>query len=122
MIGAGMGGLAVSARLAAQGHQVTVLEQAPTFGGKLATLKRDGFVFDTGPSLLTLPATYRDLFLKTAVRRANATLEENVDLQPVDPAFRYRFADGVTVDLPNASRARISEALDDTLGGGAGVG
>ena len=76
VIGAGMGGLAVSARLAAQGHQVTVLEQAQTYGGKLAAYERDGFVFDTGPSLLTLPAVYRDLFLKTAVRRHRASLED----------------------------------------------
>ena len=65
VIGAGMGGLAVAARLAAQGHEVTVCEQAATVGGKLGRYERDGFVFDTGPSLLTLPAVYRDLFLKT---------------------------------------------------------
>ncbi len=116
VVGAGMGGLAVSARLAAQGHRVTLLEQAPEVGGKLGRFERDGFAFDTGPSLLTLPAVYRDLFLKTGTR-----LEDHVELVPVDPAFRYRFADGTRLDLPNASRAGVTAALDDALGAGAGA-
>ncbi|GMA89132.1 hypothetical protein GCM10025868_43820 [Angustibacter aerolatus] len=65
VVGAGMGGLAAAARLSAQGHEVTVCEQADVVGGKLGWFERDGFGFDTGPSLLTLPAVYRDLFLKT---------------------------------------------------------
>ena len=115
VIGAGMGGLAVSARLATQGHDVVVCEQADRVGGKLATYERDGFRFDTGPSLLTLPAVVRDLFRKTG-----PALEEVLDLVPVDPAFRYRFADGVTVDLPNAAPVRAAAALDGALGPGAG--
>ena len=120
VIGAGMGGLAVAARLATLGHQVVVCEQGRQVGGKLASFSRDSFTFDTGPSLLTLPAVYRDLFLKTG-----QPLEESVDLVDVDPAFRYRFpgldGSGPTwLDVPNASRARLRSALDDTLGGGAG--
>jgi phytoene desaturase len=115
VIGAGMGGLSAAARLATFGHTVTVCEQAATIGGKVGLRARDGFTFDTGPSLLTLPAVYRDLFLKTG-----APLEQSVELVEVDPAFRYRFPDGVTVDLPNASRAGVCRALDDALGGGAG--
>jgi phytoene desaturase len=116
-----MGGLAVAARLATQGHRVEVVEQAATYGGKLGSYARDGFVFDTGPSLLTLPAVYRDLFLKTAVRRRDAALEENVDLVAVDPAFGYRFADGSSVDMPDSSRAGAAAALNDAFGNGAGT-
>jgi phytoene desaturase len=119
VVGAGMGGLAAAARLSAQGHQVLVVEQSDTWGGKLATHVRDGFVFDTGPSLLTLPAVYRDLFLKTAVRRAGASLEDCVDLQPLDPAFRYRWADGTTAALPGAGPALAADALGTALGGSA---
>jgi phytoene desaturase len=120
VVGAGMAGLAVSARLATLGHDVIVCEQAPTWGGKLGTFERDGFVFDTGPSLLTLPAVYRDLFVKTG-----QPLEETLELVPVDPVTRYRFpaVDGHDVtwlDLPNASRARLRVALDEALGAGAG--
>lgn len=111
-----MGGLAVSARLAAQGHQVTVCEQAPRAGGKMGWFERDGFAFDTGPSLLTLPAVYRDLFLKTGRR-----LEDEIDLVPVDPVCHYRFADGTELDLPNATRAGVVRALDDALGAGTGA-
>ncbi|MGH8969858.1 MAG: phytoene desaturase family protein [Actinomycetes bacterium] len=115
VVGAGIGGLAVAARLATLGHRVTVLEQAPTVGGKLGTLHRDGFTFDTGPSLLTLPAVYRDLFVKTG-----RPLEDVLDLVDVDPAFRYRFADGTRLDLPNASRAGVRRAFDQALGEGTG--
>jgi len=112
VIGAGMGGMAVAARLAVKRHDVTVLEQSPTYGGKLGTFERDGFVFDTGPSLLTIPAVYRDLFNKTG-----AGLDETVELVELEPAFRYRFPDGVTVEMPGADVGRCATALGDALGG-----
>ena len=112
VIGAGMGGMAVAARLAVKRHDVTVIEQAATYGGKLGTFERDGFVFDTGPSLLTLPAVYRDLFLKTG-----GPLEEAVDLVELDPAFAYRFPDGVSVVMPGVDSSRCATALGDALGG-----
>lgn len=114
VIGAGMGGLAVAARLAVKGHQVTVVEQAPTWGGKLGRYERDGFVFDTGPSLLTLPAVWRDTFLKTG-----RALEECVDLVSVDPVAHYRFADGTELDVPN-DRLGAATAFQDAFGGTAG--
>jgi phytoene desaturase len=115
VVGAGMGGLAVAARLARLRHDVTVLEQAPVIGGKLGTYSRDGFTFDTGPSLLTLPAVYRDLFRKTG-----RPLEDTLRLVPVDPVARYRFPDGVWVDIPNASRPGVAAAFDQAFGGCAG--
>lgn len=115
MVGAGMGGLATAARVAAAGHTVTVLEQYDSPGGKNAGLFRDGFGFDLGPSTFTLPAVYRDLFLKTG-----RSLEECVDLQEVDPAFRYHFADGTSVVMPGAGVGACANALQDALGGDAG--
>jgi phytoene desaturase len=115
VVGAGMGGLAVAARLAAQGHSVTVCEQSCTYGGKVGVFHRAGFSFDTGPAALTLPAVYRDLFIKTG-----QPLEESVKLAPVDPAARYRFADGTWLDMPNASSGRTARALDEALGPGTG--
>ena len=112
VVGAGAAGLATAARLAVKGHSVTVLEQSDRVGGKLATYRRDGFAFDTGPSLFTLPAVYRDLFLKTG-----KPLEEEVDLQPVEPAFGYHFADGAIVTMPGVDPARCAMALGDGLGG-----
>ncbi|MFZ5871360.1 MAG: phytoene desaturase family protein [Actinomycetota bacterium] len=116
VVGAGLGGLSAATRLAASGHRVTVCEQAPTVGGKLGWFTRDGFGFDTGPSLLTLPAVYRDLFATTG-----APLEDSVELVPVDPACSYRFGDGTRVDVPNLSRPGVRDAFDAALGAGAGA-
>ncbi|MGW5424884.1 phytoene desaturase family protein [Streptomyces sp. NPDC003943] len=116
VIGAGLGAMAAAARLAVAGHQVTVYEANSTYGGGVRRLERDGFGFDTGPGLLHLPAVYRDLFVKTGKQ----PLEECVTLTQVDPASRHVFADGTTVDLPNASRAGTVAALDAALGAGAG--
>ena len=116
VVGAGLGGLAAAARLAALGHRVTVCEQAPVTGGKTGWFSRDGFGFDTGPSLLTLPAVYRDLFAKTG-----GPLEDHVELLPVDPACAYRFYDGTRLEVPNLNRGAVRDALDGALGAGAGA-
>lgn len=135
VIGAGMGSLAVAARLATAGHSVTVCERSRTHGGAVGGFTRDGFSFDTGPALLHLPAVYRDLFVKTsrggrtsggtrAGRGARAggrgTLEECVELREVDPASRHLLPDGTDLVLPNASRAAAVKALDAAFGTGAG--
>ncbi|WP_346622012.1 phytoene desaturase family protein [Blastococcus montanus] len=114
VVGAGLGGLASAARLTALGHAVTVVEQAPRIGGKLGWFSRDGHAFDTGPSLVTLPQVYRDLFAATGGR-----LEDAVDLMRLDPAVGYRFADGTRLTMPGRLEA-VPSALDDALGAGAG--
>ncbi|MFG2333808.1 phytoene desaturase family protein [Streptomyces sp. NPDC048604] len=117
VIGAGLGAMAAAARLAVAGHRVTVYERTDTYGGAVGRFERDGFAFDTGPGLLHLPAVYRDLFVKTG----KEPLERCVGLTEVDPASRHLFADGTSVDLPNASRAGTVTALDAALGAGAGM-
>jgi phytoene desaturase len=114
VVGAGYGGLAAAARLAAGGHTVTVLEKAPTVGGKLGWYTREGHAFDTGPSLLTLPQVHRDLFAATG-----ASLDETVDLVRLDPAVAYRFPDGTGLDVPG-DLPRVPAALDRALGPGSG--
>ena len=115
VIGAGMGGMAVAARLSVKKHDVTIMEQSHTYGGKLGTVERDGFVFDTGPSLLTIPAVYRDLFNKTGT-----PLEKSVDLIDLDPAFGYHFSDGTALDMPGFGVGRCATAMQDVFGGSAG--
>lgn len=114
MVGAGAAGLAVAARLAAKRHRVTLLESGSRIGGKLHTLRHEGFAFDTGPSLFTLPAVYRDLFLKTG-----KPLEDEIDLRPVEPGFRYRFADGSALTLPGVGAGAVAQAMGEQLGGSA---
>jgi phytoene desaturase len=62
VVGGGIGGLAVAIRLRAAGHHVVVLERNEVPGGKLAVRRRDGFTFDIGPSLVTLPQVFDELF------------------------------------------------------------
>ena len=115
VVGAGVAGLASAVRLADLGHDVTVLEQASTVGGALGTYARDGYRFDTGEPTLTLPAVFRDLF-----RLTGRPLERELELVPVEPSRRFRFADGLEVDLANASRAGTIAGLDAALGADAG--
>jgi phytoene desaturase len=116
VIGAGMASMAAAARLATGGHRVTVYERGAAYGGGVGRVEREGFAFDTGPGVLTLPAVYRDLFVKTG----REPLEDRVELVQVDPAGRHLFADGSSVSLPNASRSGVIEALDGAFGPGSG--
>lgn len=119
VIGAGVGGLAVAARLASLGHEVSVYERSAEVGGKLGRYQRNTpagtFRFDTGPSLLTLPQVFADLFEATG-----AKLDEYLDLLPLDPIVRHHFpapaADGTPVVLdscadPATFADRIAEAF-----------
>jgi phytoene desaturase len=113
VIGAGVGGLAAAARLAAQGHRVELHERSATYGGKLGEYHRDGFTFDTGPSLLTLPQVFDELFADTGG-------PADLAIEAVDPACSYRFADGTVLDVPHHPAA-VPAALDAALGPGRGA-
>ncbi|WP_067659359.1 phytoene desaturase family protein [Nocardia harenae] len=115
VVGAGVGGLAAALRLRALGHEVTVLEQAAEVGGKLGVLELDGFRFDTGPSLLTLPHVLAETF--TA---AGTALHDVLELRRLPIAARYRFPDGTELDMPG-TLAEIPAALDAALGPGRGA-
>lgn len=116
VVGAGVGGFSAAARLAKKGHSVAIYEASNFVGGKCRTEWIDGYAFDTGPSLLTLPAVYRDLFLKTGKR-----LEHILSLQPVDPAFTYIFHDGTKLVFPNLSHNGTVAAISEIFGSEAGA-
>jgi phytoene desaturase len=111
VIGAGVGGMSAAARLAKQGHAVTIYENSDRSGGKCRTEWFGDYGFDTGPSLLTLPAVYRDLFLKTGKR-----IEHILDIAPVDPAFSYHFSDGKSVVFPNLSNPKTYLEIEKSFG------
>jgi len=104
VVGGGVGALAAAIRLAAAGHAVTVLERNPTVGGKLAGFERDGFSFETGPSLLTLPAVFEDL-----LSLAGMSLHEACELVRLDPACDHRFADGSGFRTRSTLEATLAE-------------
>jgi len=95
VVGAGIGGLAAAIRLAAAGRTVRVLEKNPHPGGKCDFLQKDGFHFDLGPSVLTLPFVMDDLFKAAGKRR-----EDYLEIEPVEPGCSYFFADGSRFDAP----------------------
>ena len=103
VVGAGVGGLAAAVRLAARGHRVTVLEKLERPGGKLNLIEDAGYRFDTGPSLVTLPWVFEDLF-----RAAGSRLEDHLELRRLEPVCRYFYADGsgfdASADLPTMMR------------------
>jgi phytoene desaturase len=94
VVGAGLGGLACAIRLAAAGREVTLLERADQPGGRAGRLEVDGYEFDTGPTVLTLPELVGDVL---------ATVGEELDswlrLTHLDPAYRAHFPDGSTLDV-----------------------
>ena len=92
VVGAGLGGLAVACRLAALGHHVTVHERRDVVGGKIGTYAWGGEVWDTGPSLLTLPGYLRETFEACGGWPADLVLER------VSPVLAYRLRDGAWTD------------------------
>jgi phytoene desaturase len=84
IVGGGVGGLMAAIRLRVAGHEVTVVERLGVMGGKLATYERDGYAFDLGPSLVTMPRVFDDVF-----RLAGTSLGAELVLQRLSPQFRY---------------------------------
>jgi phytoene desaturase len=89
VIGGGLGGVAVALRLAAAGWRVSVCESGPTFGGKMNRWSAAGFTFDTGPSLITMPWVFSDLFAAAGSRMA-----DHLELVRMEPLATYVFDDG----------------------------
>jgi phytoene desaturase len=119
VVGAGVGGLAAAARLAALRHDVTVLEASDELGGKVGRLEQrtpaGTFRFDTGASVLTMPEVFAELFAETG-----DPLDSVVQLRAVDPFVRYRFADGSVVTTTRDLDEQVAR-FDQAFGAGAGT-
>lgn len=115
VVGGGFGGTAAAARLAKQGHDVTLVERRDRLGGAVGFVERDGFRWDAGPTSTALPAVVRDLF-----RKSGRPLDRELDLVPVDPMREHRFEDGTVLAMPSGSRSAQLEAVDASLGAGLG--
>lgn len=104
VIGAGLGGLAVSCLLAAKGHDVTVFEKNEGPGGKINQVESFGFRFDTGPSLLTMPFILEELF-----SRCGAELSDYLSLKSVEPICRYFYRDGTVFSCSHKKEETLNE-------------
>jgi phytoene desaturase len=111
VIGAGIGGMCAAARLARAGHDVSIYEASDRTGGKCRTEWIGRYAFDTGPSLLTIPAVYRDFFQRTGKHMGQV-----LELEAVDPSFDYRFHDGKSVQFTNLSRKKTLESITESFG------
>jgi phytoene desaturase len=119
VIGGGLGGLAAACTLAARGYRVTLCDKNAWVGGKAAVLAEQGFRFDMGPTILTIPRV-----LKRIYAEAGRELESALDLVPLDPQWRSFFTDGATLDLVAdvpAMRANL-DAFSPGSGSGDGYG
>jgi len=94
VIGGGLGGLAAACVLAGRGYRVTLFERNKWLGGKAAVLEQDGFRFDMGPTIITLPSVLRRIFSEAGRR-----LEDYLELVRLDPQWRCFFDDGSRLDL-----------------------
>ncbi len=106
VIGSGFGGLAAAVRLGVRGYRVTVLEKLDAPGGRAYVRHRQGFTFDSGPTVITAPQLFEELW-KLCGRR----LEDDVELRPVTPFYRIRFHDGQVFDYtgdPEAMKREVA--------------
>jgi phytoene desaturase len=93
VVGAGFGGLAAAVRLAVRGYRVTVLEALDSPGGRARVFRQDGFVFDAGPTIVTAPFLFRELWTL-----CGRDMDADVKLESLDPFYRIRFDDGSALD------------------------
>ena len=110
VVGAGLGGLACALHLAGRGRQVTVLERQPAPGGRAGQLSLNGYEFDTGPTVLTMP----DLIAE-ALGAVGEELADWLDLIPLDPAYRAHYPDGSTLDVITDT-VRMAEQISRVCG------
>jgi phytoene desaturase len=106
VIGAGFGGLAAAIRLQARGWRVTVLERCDQPGGRARVFRQDGFTFDAGPTIVTAPFLFEELWTL-----AGARLADDVKLVALDPFYQIRFDDGAVFTYsadPDAMRAEVA--------------
>ena len=93
VIGGGFGGIASALRLKALGHKVTLLERLDSLGGRAQVFEKNGFKHDAGPTVITAPFLFDELFELFDEKR-----EDYVEFKPLDPWYRFHFHDGQTFD------------------------
>lgn len=94
VIGAGLGGLSAAMRLGAKGYQVTVLDRLDRAGGRGSSITQNGHRFDLGPTIVTVPQVFEQLWAD-----CGRDFHAEVDLRPVDPYYQIRWRDGSTFDV-----------------------
>ena len=94
IVGAGLAGLSAAIHLIATGRKVTVLERELVPGGRNGLLKKDGYSFDTGPTVLTMPSLIEEIF-----EAVGEKLSDWMELKPLVPLYRASFHDGSVINV-----------------------
>ncbi|HET8594386.1 MAG TPA: phytoene desaturase family protein, partial [Intrasporangium sp.] len=110
VIGAGLSGLSAACHLVGLGHDVTVLERHDAPGGRGLRVQQDGFAFDTGATVMTMP----DLVAE-CLAAAGSSLQDALPMRALDPAYRACFADGSEIRVRHGVEA-MREEIRDTCG------
>ena len=93
VIGSGFGGIAAALRLRAKKHNVTLIEKHNDLGGRARVFKKNGFIFDGGPTVITAPYLIYELF-----EIFNKKPEDYIEIKPLDIWYRFLFEDGTSFD------------------------
>ncbi|MBK3403143.1 phytoene desaturase [Methylorubrum populi] len=115
VIGSGFGGLAAAIRLGARGYRVTVLERLDQPGGRARVHRQDGYTFDAGPTIVTAPFLFEELW-----RLCGREMQEDVALVPMQPFYRIRFEDGQSFAYSGdraAMRAEVARFSPEDVAG-----
>ena len=104
VIGSGFGGMASALRLRAKGYQVTLLDRCENLGGRAQVFEREGFLHDAGPTVITAPFLFEELF-----ELFGEHLADHVTLVPMTPWYRFYFADGDTFDYGGTLEGTLEE-------------
>ncbi len=104
VIGAGFGGIAAALRLRAKGYAVTLLERGDKLGGRAQVFEKDGFLHDAGPTVITAPFLFDELFALFGKRCA-----DYVTFVPLSPWYRFYFQDGTTFDYGGTVEDTLAE-------------
>lgn len=104
VIGAGLGGLAAAMRLGAKGYNVHVLDKLDRAGGRGSSISQNGHRFDLGPTIVTMPEVFEDLWAA-----CGRDFHRDVDLRPMDPFYEIRWEDGSVFQARQSTEAMVAE-------------
>ncbi len=104
VIGSGFGGLAASLRLKAKGYDVTLVEKHPDLGGRARVFKKGDFIYDGGPTVITAPYLFEELF-----NLFNKKISDYVKIVPLNLWYRFVFNDGQTFDYSGDEKSMEKE-------------
>jgi phytoene desaturase len=104
VIGAGFGGIASALRLKAKGYKVTLIDRCEQLGGRAQSFERNGFRHDAGPTVITAPFLFDELF-----ELFDEQLSDYITLVPLKPWYRFEYADGEHFDYGGSLEETLAE-------------